>query len=311
MYDLFKVMLQERNRRGAIDFRSTDVFIQIGEDGQVASINPYERNDAHKLIEAFMIAANISAAKFVEKHKVPAAYRVHDIPPLSKLHDLKAFLLSLGIKPNFSDPVQPKDFEQIIVKIQNRDDVALIESVLLRSQSLATYEAINGGHFGLALQHYAHFTSPIRRYPDLMIHRAIDYIVRKKPELKYIYSPEKAAEMCVQCSHNERRAEQASRDVDARLKCMFMEQFIGDEMTGIVSGVTHFGVFVTLDNIMVDGLIHVTSLPNDYYTHEPIQHKLVGQRTGHKFQLADKLKIKVAAVSIDDRKIDFDFVEKL
>jgi len=311
MNDLYKAMSVEKEKRGAITFNSSDVFISIDAEGQVSGITPYERNDAHKLIEAFMIAANISAAELVEKHKVPAAYRVHDTPPERKLTDLKAFLQSLGIKPNFSDPVEPKDFERIINEIQGRDDVNLIESVLLRSQALASYEANNGGHFGLALNHYAHFTSPIRRYPDLMIHRAIEYIIRKDKPKKYIYSPQKASEMAAQCSLNERRAETASRDVDARLKCMYMEQFIGEEMNGIVSGVTHFGVFVTLDNIMVDGLIHVTSLPNDYYHHEKVQHKLVGERSGHIFQLADKIKIKVAAVSIDDRKIDFEFVEKL
>ena len=311
MYGLYKVMLEEKKQRGAIDFNSTDVHIVIDGEGQVADIQPYTRNDAHKLIEAFMIAANISAAKFVSKHKVPAAYRVHDSPPPRKLTDLKAFLQSIGIKPEFHDPVEPKDFERIIDMVQGRDDVALIESVLLRSQALAAYEAENGGHFGLALEYYAHFTSPIRRYPDLMIHRAIDYVIKKNKPKKYIYSEQRATEMCVQCSLNERRAEQASRDVDARLKCMYMEQFIGEEMTGIISGVTHFGVFVTLDNLMVDGLIHMTSLPNDYYHHEPIQHKVVGERSGHVFQLADKVKIKVAAVSIDDRKIDFEFVEKL
>ena len=311
MNDLYKAMTIEKNKRGAITFNSTDVHISINAEGQVSSITPYTRNDAHKLIEAFMIAANICAAKFVSKHKVPAAYRVHDTPPLQKITDLKAFLLSLGIKPNFSDPVAPKDFEKIIKQIQQRDDVNLIESVLLRSQSLAAYEAENGGHFGLALEYYAHFTSPIRRYPDLMIHRAIEYIVKKNKPKRYIYSAQKAIDMNVQCSHNERRAENASRDVDARLKCMFMEQFIGEEMEGIVSGVTHFGVFVTLNDIMVDGLIHVTSLPNDYYHHEPIHHKLVGERGGSVFQLADKIKIKVAAVSIDQRKIDFEFVEKM
>ncbi|MFK8012837.1 MAG: ribonuclease R [Marinicellaceae bacterium] len=311
MNALYKAMSVEKAKRGAITFNSTDVHISINAEGQVSSITPYSRNDAHKLIEAFMIAANISAAKFVSKHKVPAAYRVHDTPPLQKISDLKSFLQSLGIKPNFSDPVAPKDFENIIQQIQGREDVNLIESVLLRSQSLAAYEAENGGHFGLALEYYAHFTSPIRRYPDLMIHRAIEYIVKKNKPKKYIYSPQKAVDMCIQCSHNERRAETASRDVDARLKCMFMEQFIGDEMEGIISGVTHFGVFVTLNNIMVDGLIHVTSLPNDYYRHESIQHKLVGERGGSVFQLADKIKIKVASVSIDQRKIDFDFVEKL
>ncbi len=311
MNELYKTMSIEKESRGAISFNSTDVFISIDKEGQVSGITPYTRNDAHKLIEAFMIAANICAAQFVEKHKIPAAYRVHDTPPLRKLTELKDFLHSLGIKPSFSDPVAPKDFERIINQIQDRPDVNLIETVLLRSQALASYEAENGGHFGLALDHYAHFTSPIRRYPDLMIHRAIEYIISKNKPKRYIYSSAKAEEMTAQCSTNERRAEQASRDVDARLKCMYMEQFIGEEMTGIISGVTHFGVFVTLDNIMVDGLIHVTSLPNDYYHHEKTHHKLVGERSGSVFQLADKIKISVAAVSIDDRKIDFEFIEKL
>lgn len=311
MYELYQVMTVQKQKRGAISFSSTDVHITIGDDGQVATITPYERNDSHKLIEEFMIAANICAARYVEKHQVPAAYRVHDAPPLSKMTDLKAFLLSLGIKPGFSEPVQPKDFERIIELVKNRDDKSLIESVLLRSQSLASYESENKGHFGLSLSHYAHFTSPIRRYPDLMIHRAIDYIIKKNKPKRYIYSPEKAESMCIQCSHNERRAENASRDVDSRLKCMYMQNYIGEEFTGKISGVVHFGAFVTLDDVMVDGLIHVTSLPNDYYQHDNIQHKLIGQRSGIQFQLADKVRIKVAAVSVDERKIDFEFLEKL
>lgn len=311
MYDLYNVMAEEKNNRGAISFRSSDVHIAINAEGMVSGITPYQRNDAHKLIEAFMIAANICAAQFISKHKVPAVYRVHNTPPDRKMTDLRSFLQLLGLKPEFNDPVEPKDFEKIIESIQDRDDCALIESVLLRSQSLATYETENGGHFGLALSDYAHFTSPIRRYPDLMVHRAIDYIIKTKKPRKYTYSPQKASEIAIQCSLTERRAETASRDVDARLKCMYMEQFIGEEMTGSVSGVTHFGVFVTLDNIMVDGLVHVTSLPNDYYHHDAIQHKLVGERSGQKFQLSDRLKIKVANVSTDQRKIDFEFIEKI
>ncbi len=311
MYALYQVMSQEKIERGAISFKSSDVHIGINEEGLVSGITPYQRNDAHKLIESFMIAANICAAQFVSKHKVPAAFRVHDTPPERKMTDLKSFLQLLGLKPEFHDPVEPKDFEKIIASVQGRDDTALIESVLLRSQSLATYEAENGGHFGLALSDYAHFTSPIRRYPDLMVHRAIDYIIKANKPKKFIYSPQKATEMAIQCSLTERRAETASRDVDARLKCMYMEQFIGEEMLGTVSGVTHFGVFVTLNDIMVDGLVHVTSLPNDYYHHEAIQHKLVGERSGQKFQLSDQLKIKVASVSIDQRKIDFEFIEKI
>ena len=309
-YHLFKILQQEKFARGGIEFNSTDVFIHIGEDGMVDDIQPYTRNDAHKLIENFMISANVCAAKFIEKHGVPASFRCHNPPPESKVKDLVTFLKGLGVTPNFRDNPTPKDLTKLLNQIQHREDKNLIEQVVLRSQSLASYEAANAGHFGLALTHYAHFTSPIRRYPDLMVPRAIDHIVYHQGE-KYHYSEAQAEEINKQCSMTERRAETASREVDARLKCLFMQQFIGDEMVGTVSGVTRFGLFVQLDQYQVDGLIHVTSLPNDYYHHDGIKHQLTGERGGNQFRLTDKLAIKLAAVDLDDRKIDFDYIGKV
>lgn len=309
-YHLFQILQHEKHARGGIEFNSTDVFIHIGEDGMVDDIQPYTRNDAHKLIENFMISANVCAAKFIEKHRVPASYRCHNPPPESKIKDLVTFLQGLGVKPNFRDSPSPRDLAKLLDQIQHREDKSLIEQVVLRSQSLATYEAENAGHFGLALSHYAHFTSPIRRYPDLMVHRAIDHILYHRGE-NYPYSPERAAEINQQCSMTERRAETASREVDARLKCLFMQQFIGEEMPGVVSGVTRFGLFVQLEPYQVDGLIHVTSLPNDYYHYDGIKHQLTGERGGNRFRLTDHLMVNVAAVDLDERRIDFEYVGKI
>jgi len=309
MYVLFQVMQQQKYNRGAIEFRSSDVKIHINENGMVDDIQPYTRNDAHKIIENFMIAANVCAARFIEKHKTPGAFREHRHPPEGKVKDLISFLQGLGLKPQFSEQPTPKEFAHLNSQIKHRPDHALIQQVMLRSQSLATYEASNGGHFGLALDHYAHFTSPIRRYPDLMVHRAIDYILyHKNNNAKYLYSQTQAEEMCKQCSMTERRAETASREVDARLKCLFMQQFVGSEMVGVVSGVTRFGLFVVLEDYQVDGLVHVTSLPNDYYHYDGVHHQLVGERGGQMFQLMDKITVLVAAVDVDERKIDFDYV---
>ncbi len=310
MYHLFQSMQLEKFARGGIEFNSSDVYIVIGEDGMVADIKGYERNDAHKLIENFMIAANVCAAKFIEKHDVPAAFRCHNPPPEGKVKDLVTFLKGLGVTPKFKDAPTPKDLAKLLNQIQHRADRDLIEQVVLRSQSLATYESANAGHFGLALTHYAHFTSPIRRYPDLMVHRAIDHILYHKGE-QYRYTPEQADAMTKQCSMTERRAEMASREVDARLKCLFMQQFIGDVMTGTVSGVTRFGLFVQLEQYQVDGLIHVTSLPNDYYHYDGVKHQLTGERGGNKFRLTDRIEIRIAQVDLDDRKIDFEFVQKV
>ncbi len=307
MHTLHQAMQRQKARRGAIEFHSEDVKIHINSEGLVDDIKPYTRNDAHKLIENFMIAANVCAARFLEKHHAAGAFRVHNSPPEGKLEDLKKFLQGLGIRPRFSDSPSPKDLARLVGDIQHRKEKDLIESVILRSQSLATYEAENKGHFGLALSHYAHFTSPIRRYPDLMVHRAIHHVLYHA-EQRAPMTHNQAEEMCKRCSFTERRAEKAAREVDARMKCLFMQQFIGDEFHGTVSGVTRFGLFVQLDNYQVDGLVHVTSLPNDYYHFDGIKYQLTGERSGRTFQLTDRVIIRVMQVDVDERKIDFDFV---
>lgn len=252
-----------------------------------------------------MIAANVEAAKFLDKRKIPALYRVHAPPPESKYEDLIEFLHEFHLKLPPHAQVQPGDFSALLKKVKKRVDAGLIESVLLRSQSLAVYSAQNSGHFGLALGAYAHFTSPIRRYPDLLVHRAIRYALAKGKPSEYTYSPAEMANLATHCSHNERRADEAERDVDERYKCAWMEKHIGSEFNGVVSGVTSFGLFVELSESQVSGLVHITQLPNDYYHFDPVRHLLTGERRGLKFRLGDAVRVQVLRASLEDRKIDF------
>jgi ribonuclease R len=309
LYSLYKALRKARNKRGAIDFDSTEVRFVFDAEGSVADILPYERNDAHMLIEECMIAANVEAAHFLEQNAIAAPYRSHEPPQQGKIENLEQFLKGLGIRKTWKDSPQPRDFEAIVQSIKGRDDEDLIMAMLLRSQSLAVYQASNSGHFGLALSAYAHFTSPIRRYPDLLVHRAIHHIVQHRSAKGYRYSEKDMIKLSEHCSHCSRRSEEAERDVSERLKCVFMERHIGDEFPGQVTGVTSFGLFVELLQNRTSGLVHITSLPNDYYHFDPVSHRLTGDRTGRVFQLAQKLKVKVAAVNIDDRKVDFKLVE--
>ena len=274
----------------------------------MAEIVPVERNDAHLLIEECMITANVEAANFLLRNRIPAPFRVHEPPPAMKLEPLEQFLRSIGIRIPWKIRPSPRDFEQIVQQIKGRADKSLIMAVLLRAQSLATYQVDNEGHFGLALDAYGHFTSPIRRYPDLLVHRAIHHVLQHRNNKAYGYSISQMAKFCEQSSHRSRRAEEAERDVHGRLKAYFMEQHIGDEFTGQVTGVTSFGLFVDLEKILVSGLIHITSLPNDYYHFDPVVHRLTGDRSGKVFQLAQKVNVRVVAVSVDERKIDFELV---
>jgi ribonuclease R len=257
-----------------------------------------------------MILANVEAARFLQKRKIAAPFRVHAPPPALKLEALETFLLAQGIRPNWKGSPTPKDIERVVEKVRGRPDEKLIMAVLLRSQSLAVYQPDNGGHFGLALDAYTHFTSPIRRYPDLLVHRAIQHAIARDGEKPpYDYSHDAMARLCEQCSHRARRAEEAERDVHDRLKCIYMKEHIGMEFKGIVSGVTSFGLFVELDHGNVNGLVHVTSLPNDYYHFDPVSHRLQGERSGREFQLADAVRVRVKDVNVDERKIDFELVD--
>ena len=309
LHQLYKVLAKARQQRGAIDFDSREVKFRLGAAGDVVQLGAEPRNDAHKLIEECMIAANVEAAKFLDKSKIPALYRVHATPPESKYEDLLEFLHEFGFRLPPHAQVKPADFSALLKKIHNRADAGLIQSVLLRSQSLAVYSPANSGHFGLALDAYAHFTSPIRRYPDLLVHRAIRYALTKGKPSDYTYSASEMAALGTHCSQNERRADEAERDVDERYKCAWMEKHVGSEFDGIVSGVTSFGLFVELTESQVSGLVHITQLPNDYYHFDPIRHLLSGERRGLKFRLGDALRVQVLRASLEDRKIDFRLVQ--
>jgi len=311
LHRLYKSMAKARKRRGAIDFETPEVKFRLAPSGDVVSMGATDRNDAHKLIEECMIAANVQAAKFLSKRKIPALYRVHAPPPAEKYEDLLQFLREFKLKLPPADEVTPADFSALLKKVHDRPEAPLIQSVLLRAQSMAVYHPENQGHFGLALDAYAHFTSPIRRYPDLLVHRAIRYALTKGKPADYTYSEAQMAAMAIHCSQRERRAEEAERDVDERFKCAWMEKHVGEEFAGTVTGVTSFGLFVELAESRVSGLVHVSQLPNDYYKFDPVRHLLSGERTQARYRLGDYVSVQVLRASLEDRKIDFRLVARL
>jgi len=305
---VYRILYKRRQRRGALDFDSDQVYFEFAADGHVNGIRAQSRHDAHRLIEELMIQANVEAARFVHRQRLPMLFRVHEPPQEQKLESLAAFLKAEGIRMRWDETPEPSQFAALQSKVAGTPAAHLINAVLLRSLSLAVYSPDNKGHFGLALSEYAHFTSPIRRYPDLLLHRAIKHACRSKPVEAFSPNASQMVEMGRRCSWTERRAEDASRDVDERLKCQFMQRHIGDEFSGVVTGVTGFGLFVELLEMGVSGLIHITSLPEDYYDFDPTSHRLRGKRQGKIFQLADKVSVKVIAVSTEERKIDFEWV---
>ena len=309
LHALYKLLAKQRARRGAIDFDTEEVKYKLDRQGNVTTLGAQPRNDAHRLIEECMIAANVQAAKFLAKKKIPAPYRVHAPPPAGKYEDLLEFLREYKLKLPPIEKVTPADFSKLLAKTRDRVDAGLIQSVLLRSQSLASYRPANHGHFGLALDAYAHFTSPIRRYPDLLVHRAIRYALNGGKPDAYLYTESKMAVMATHCSQTERRAEEAERDVDERYKCAWMEQHVGGQFDGLITGVTSFGLFVELSESKVSGLVHISQLPSDYYHFDPIRHLLSGERTRARYRLGDKVHVQVLRASIEDRKVDFRLVE--
>ncbi|MCI4566803.1 ribonuclease R [Lysobacter sp. CFH 32150] len=309
LHQLYRILDKARQHRGAIEFESSEVRFVLGPQGEVTQAGMLQRNDAHKLIEECMIAANVEAAKYLLAKRIPAPYRDHDKPPEAKYADLEEFLKEFKLRMPPYAKVQPKDFRALLEKIRERPDAALLESVILRSQSLAVYAPDNIGHFGLALEAYAHFTSPIRRYPDLLVHRAIKHgLVGGKPD-QFAYSPHAMAALSLQCSERSRRADEAQREVDERYRAAWMEQHVGGEFDGTISGVTSFGLFVELDESKVNGLVHVTQLANDYYHFDPVRKTLVGERRGREYRLGDRVRIVVLKASVEDRRIDFRLVE--
>ncbi|RQV29393.1 ribonuclease R [Burkholderia cenocepacia] len=337
LYGVYKSLFAARQKRGAIDFDTTETYIVCNSQGKIEQIVPRQRNDAHKLIEECMLAANVCAADFLKRNKHPGLYRVHAGPTPEKLENLRAFLRGMGLSLGGGDKPHASDYAALMAQIRDRPDAQMLQPMLLRSMQQAVYSPDNIGHFGLAYEAYAHFTSPIRRYPDLLTHRAIYAILSGKKyapkapegfELNTALSPRARAmqqaddeargrsrsntaiweELGLHCSANERRADEASRDVEAWLKCYFMRDKLGEEYGGMVNGVTSFGIFVQLDTLFIEGLVHVTELGSDYFQYDEIKNELRGERTGIRYRLSDRVRVQVSRVDLDARKIDFRLV---
>ena len=302
LYALYKVLSAARARRGAIDFETIELELEFDARGKIEMIVPVMRNDAHKLIEECMLAANVCAAGYLLEKKQPALYRVHEGPTPEKLAALKEFLAGSGLSLGGGDSPSPADYAKLLGQIKGRPDFNLLQTVLLRSLQQAVYSPDNEGHFGLGYDAYTHFTSPIRRYPDLLIHRCIKACLAGE---RYQPAGARWTELGVHCSQTERRADDATRDVENWLKCFFMQDKVGETFMGTVSGVTHFGLFVTLDGLNVDGLVHVTELGDDYFHYDAVRHAINGERSGKSYRLADRIMVKLARVDLEATKIDF------
>lgn len=305
LHRLFQTLHQARTERGAIDFDTTETRFEFNDQGRIAAIHPLVRNDAHRLIEECMLAANVAAARLFERHKLPALYRIHEMPKEEKLNDLRTFLGELGLSLGGGKKPTTQDYANLLDAAKERPDRHLIQTVLLRSMPQAMYSSDNVGHFGLAYPAYTHFTSPIRRYPDLIVHRAIKHLLTAGKAEDFDYTKTVLQGIGEHCSGTERRADEATRDAESWLKCEYMQDKLGEEFDGTITSVNSFGIFVELDGIFVDGLVHITALDNDYYHYDPIGHRLTGERTGIVHRLGDRVRIQVAAVNLDERKIDF------
>ena len=305
LHGLYKAFAKNRSRRGAIELDLPMTKFELNEDGEIARIVTAPRNDAHRLIEECMIAANVQAAKFLRKHRVASLYRVHARPDPERFDELRQYLVSLGLKVPHSEHVEPMQFNRLLEQVAGRPDSAAISMAMLRSLTHAEYTPNNIGHFGLALDAYAHFTSPIRRYPDLLVHRAIRHIVRGGKPGAFPYDKSRMERLGAITSAHERRAEDATREVEAWLKCQYMLERVGEDYPGVVTGVTNFGLFVQIPELQIDGLVHVTSLQNDYYKFEASRQQLIGERTGRRYSLGDAMQVQVQRVDMDTRRIDF------
>jgi ribonuclease R len=309
LHDVYVAFDRARRRRGAIDFHLVETVIELGDDGKVASVHPLERLVTHKIIEECMIAANVEAARKILKARLPSLYRVHEGPNADRIDELMLFLRTFGLRLPPAGKLAPKQLSQVLEKLGDTAEAELIETVILRSMSKAVYQPKNVGHFGLALAAYAHFTSPIRRYPDLLVHRAIKWAVKNHSPKGYPYSMPEMEQLGERTSHAERRADEAVWDVEAELKCIFMQDKIGQEFDVMVASIVPFGLFVRIPELQIDGLVHVSSLERDYYHRDPSGTKLVGERTGTTYGLTDRMRVRLAGVNLEERKIDFMPVE--
>jgi ribonuclease R len=307
LYSLYRQMAKVRGERGAIEFETVETRFIFNSHRKIEQIVPVHRNEAHKIIEECMILANVASAKFVEKHEAAALYRVHEQPDSDRFANFKRFLAELGITADLPVEPTPLELKLLLERLGDRPDKELIETTLLRSLKQAVYQPDNQGHFGLALEAYAHFTSPIRRYPDLLLHRAIKAVLHKQGATvtgPRAYTPEQMVPLGEQCSMTERRADDATREVSDWLKCEYMQDHIGDTFPGVVATVTNFGLFVRLVDLYIEGLVHVTSLPNDYYHFDTERQVLLGEHSKQSYRMGDLLEVKVLAVNLEARKID-------
>ncbi|TYP80176.1 MULTISPECIES: ribonuclease R [Nitrosomonas] len=302
LYKVYQILQKARKKRGAIDFETIETQMIFNDQGKIEQILPVQRNVAHRLIEECMLAANVCASDFLQKHRHPVLYRIHEGPAPEKLEALRDFLKEFGLQLGGGSEPHAKDFAKVLTKINGRADAQLLQTVMLRSLRQAIYSPENMGHFGLAYEAYTHFTSPIRRYPDLLVHRAIKAVLSSDT-----YSPSVGGwhELGKHCSMTERRADEATRDVESWLKCFYIQDKINDCFDGVISGVTAFGLFVALDQIYVEGLVHISELPSDYFHFDSTKHMLYGERTGKKYRLGDRLHVKLVRVDLETRKIDF------
>jgi ribonuclease R len=345
LHDVYKALLASRAVRGAVDFETTETQIVCDESGQIEKIVPRVRNQAHRLIEEAMLAANVCSADFIQQGKHPGLFRVHEGPTPEKKDILRNYMKALGLGFGLSDNPKPGEFQHIAQATKERPDAQQIHTMLLRSMQQAIYTPVNSGHFGLAYEAYTHFTSPIRRYPDLLVHRVIKAILSRQkyqlpslplpgeahaklakrlqknkagaqvesdaPRVKMSFAEQQAWEAAgLHCSANERRADEASRDVEAWLKCKYMREHLGEEYSGVVSSATSFGIFVTLDAIYVEGLVHITELGGEYFRFDEARQELRGERTGIRYAIGTRVKIQVSRVDLDGRKIDFRLVNE-
>lgn len=301
LYELFQKLLHARAKRGAIDFETVETQMIFNDSGKIDKIVPVVRNDAHKLIEECMLAANVCAADYLHENKHTVLYRIHQGPTPEKLEALREFMKEFGLDLGGGEEPQAGDYSKLLKSIKGRPDAGLLQTVMLRSLRQAKYEPENIGHFGLGYEAYTHFTSPIRRYPDLLVHRAIKAVLQGKQ-----YTPGmKWDELGAHCSMTERRADDATRDVEAWLKCFYMRDHLGSVFTGTVSSVTGFGMFVSLDDLYVEGLVHISELGKDYYHFDAAKHQLLGERTGNRYRLGDRVQVRVVKVDMESTKVDF------
>jgi ribonuclease R len=310
LHRVFLALRKRRESRGALDFEAPEVKVLVDAAGGVSDIREYPRNDAHRLIEECMIAANVEAARFLKKHRLPALFRIHGKPDEERIEELKRFLSMRGVQFDAAGDLKPARLQKTLKSISGRPDAGVLENAIIRSLPQALYQPLNIGHFGLALEEYAHFTSPIRRYPDLLVHRGIRHALAGGAALNFVHSLREMESLGQECSLRERRADEAARSVVAWLKCEFMRPRIGEEFDAVATGVVEFGVFVQLKQMQIDGLVHVTSLPPDYFRFHERDRTLVGERTKLRFSIGDEMRVRLVRVDSAERKIDFEHVAK-